>query len=409
MRDDLLVVGRARATRYAAYRTIPDVGRQIPVFEIDEGGNARRLALLHAVLPEGFYVEALSSGVVSRFHKDLPYFLNDLRPAGFLGRLIPRRHPELGLPNDIQAWSANHCLVYATRYGWNLSGNLIVGDEAFRLYLANRRSPTDLVKKRSRARRFPALADDVLSSGAPGSSAAGEQPKFLVTRVPGHAPVLVKFSPPVRDRVSRRIADLLIAEHVAHRTLRAHRRAACTSEIVRGGGRVFLEVERFDRTARRGRRGLLSLTTLDAEFVGRVIGWSDTANELERLGIIDRVMATEIRWLELFGRLIANADMHFGNLSFYTRGTRISGVAPSYDMAPSLYAPQQAQLGDARFEPPLPGPDDAEIWTGAHRAALDFWRKVASHRLVSNEFKRLARVNRSRLVELRDFGGLLPK
>src|SRR5688572_9172711 len=56
--QELLVVGRARATRYAARRHIDGVGQQVPIYEIDERGDARKLATMHAIQPEGFYVAA---------------------------------------------------------------------------------------------------------------------------------------------------------------------------------------------------------------------------------------------------------------------------------------------------------------------------------------------------------------
>src|SRR5690606_493148 len=125
----------ARATRYARHRSIRDVGREIPVYEVDERGGARELCKPVAVYPEGFYVTATGEGATSRFLADLPYFLNDLRRSGFLGRLLPKRHPELILPSDVRNWSADHCLTYLTRFGWELAGNLILGDGAFRRYL----------------------------------------------------------------------------------------------------------------------------------------------------------------------------------------------------------------------------------------------------------------------------------
>src|SRR5262245_44354420 len=81
--ENILIVGRARATRYAARRNIEGVGKQVRIYEIDERAQARRLAVLHAVQPEGFHVEAATDDVESGFFRDLPYFLLDLRPAGF--------------------------------------------------------------------------------------------------------------------------------------------------------------------------------------------------------------------------------------------------------------------------------------------------------------------------------------
>jgi len=388
---DLLVAGRARSTRYAARRSVPRVGSIVPVYEIDETGGSRHLADLHAVQPGGFFVEALEPGDLDDgFCPDLPYFLHEMRPSGFLGRLIPRLYPELDAPRDISLWSGDHCLEYLTRFGWNLSGDLLVGEEAFRRHLEATLAPADAVLRKDRARRYPRLADDVLAAGPPGSSAGGEQPKFLVSLSPGPTSALVKFSPPREDALGQRIADLLVAEHLAHQILAAHGRPAARSDLVEGGGRVFLEVERFDRIAPHGRKGLLSLAALDLEFIGRARGWVDTGRELERQGRIDPPTLEEIRWVERFGQLIANTDMHLGNLSFFTRGTRLQGLAPIYDMLPMLYAPQQAQLLAPRFQPPIPSPDDAPIWSEVCRAAREFWTAVSTHPGISPAFQAIA-------------------
>ncbi len=408
--DDLLVVGRARATRYAARRSIPSVGRKVPIYEVGDGSTqAREIATLHAIQPGGFYLEARTGEAASGYFDDLPYFLHDLRPSGFLGRLIPRRHPELELPQDVRFWTADHCLKYLTRHGWNLPGNLVLGDEAFRLFLAHTREPPDLVAVDERSRIYPAWADDVLAAGVIGSSAGGEHPKFLAVRGPDLQPVLVKFSPPVQDDISQRLADLLVCEHIAHHVLGAHGKPAAKSELVTAAGRVFLEVERFDRIGVRGRLGLLPLTALDAEFVGRMGGWSDTVAELVNQKHLDEDDYRGTRWLELFGHLIANSDMHPGNLSFFTRGTRIEGLAPAYDMLPMMYAPQHGQLVDRAFNPPLPAPPDADIWSEVRMAAADFWTKVQSHTLVSEGFRRIAGVNGEAIASLRDVEGMLPK
>ena len=388
---EILVVGRARSTRYAARRSLPRVGQIVPIYEIDETGGSRQLADLHAVQPGGFFVEAKTQDdIEDGFFGDLPYFLNDLRPSGFLGRLIPRQHPELDAPQDISLWSGDHCLEYLTRYGWNLSGDLIVGEEAFRRHLEATLASPSFIPRKDRTRVYPRLADDVLSAGQPGSSAGGEQPKFLVAFAPGPTNVLVKFSPPREDALGQRIADLLVAEHLAHQILAAHGRPAARSDLIEGGGRVFLEVERFDRIAPHGRKGLLSLAALDLEFVGRAWGWVDTGRELERQGRIDPATLEEIRWVERFGQLIANTDMHLGNLSFFTRGTRLQGLAPIHDMLPMLYAPQQAQLLAPRFQPPIPSPEDAPIWSEVCRAAREFWTAVSTHPGISPAFQAIA-------------------
>jgi hypothetical protein len=407
---DVLTIGRARATRYLASREILDLGRSVPLFEVREDGTSRRLGTLHGVLPgSSFYFESLSDDAESGRHDDLPYFLEDLRPSGFLGRLVPRQHRDLAYPADIQLWTGNQCVAYLARFGWNLTGGLMAGEAAFRLYLEQTLAGRDVVEPAARPARYAALAEDVLSLGVPGSSAAGEQPKFLVSRGPGPVPVLVKFSPPLIDAVSRRVADLLIAEWYALETLRAAGHPAAAAELLEAGNRIFLEVTRFDRLPAQGRRGLLSLRALDLQFVGRASSWSDSAAHLERQRIIDAPMLAEIRWRELFGKLIANTDMHGGNLSFFTRGTRVVALAPAYDMAPALYAPAYSQLRTPPFDAPLPEAADAPHWSATCAAASQLWQAVAADARVSPEFRELAAANAGVVARARQLQRLLPE
>lgn len=389
---ELLVVGKARATRYALRREIRDVGRVVPVYEILEDGGSREALRLHAVAPQGFYVESKSDDVDSRFYADIPYFLDDMRPAGFLGRLIPSQHPELGLPADIRHWRADHTIRYWTHHGWNLPGAFIVGEAAFRQHVGQIRSPTT-VSARRREQLYPKLAVDALAAGPAGSSAGGEQPKFLVARAPGPRHLLVKFSPKLDGRVGRRYADLLVAEHLAHRVLRRHGRASPASTLIEAERRVFLEVERFDRTAHGGRVGVISLLALDAELVGQMRSWTESTARLIELGRVPLGVLESVRFLERFGALIANTDMHFGNLGFLARGERIIDVAPAYDVVPMLYAPRAGNLTDRALVAPLPEPSDARVWAAACRAATDLWNAIAEHELVSRDFRRIARAN----------------
>lgn len=409
LRDELIVVGRARSTRYALRRMIPEVGDRVPIYEIDALGQSRLLAMLHAIAPRGFYVDPAAPDVAAAFHDDLPYFLYDQRPSGFLGRFLPLRHPELELPNDVRLWSGDHCLKYLTRYGWNVSGNLIVGDAAFQRYLQNTRAPADGIDRDARHARYPQLAEDMLAAGAVGSSATGEQPKFLVTDMPGARALLVKFSPPTHSALGQRTADLLVCEHVGHGVLARHGQDAAKSSLVAAGERVFLEVERFDRLAGGGRRGMLSLSALDLEFVGHGRGWTHTSSELERQGLLDAGALQRIRWLALFGQLIANTDMHLGNLSLLTCGSRLVGLAPAYDMLPMWYAPQHGQMVERPFDPPMPTPADAALWTDVCAAAIAFWEEVAVHPQVSPGFQAIAAANRAVVTGVLDLGRKLPQ
>jgi hypothetical protein len=404
--DRLLVTGQARARRYAARRTVEGIGDQAPVYAVDPSARTRKVVTLHAVLPEGFYVESLVDDFDSSFHADLPYFLNDIRPTGFLGRHVARQHPELELPDDSRLWSGTQTLRYLGLHGWNLPGSLIVGDPALKLYLAHAARPPDVVEPRQRARRYVELAEDALSS-TPGSSAGGEQPKFLVSR-PGPISLLVKFSPPVTNAVARRQADLLVAEHLAHGILAKHGRRVARSSLFVAHDRTFLEVERFDRTPSGGRLGVLSLLALDAQFVGRLRSWSDSVQSLVERQIVPRRNLDEVRWLELFGKLIGNTDMHGGNLAFLMAGARVLELAPAYDMLPTRYAAQAGNLTNETLELEAPVPGDATVWDSASAAAVDFWSAVATARSVSAGLRRVAAENAAAVTAWRRLGALLP-
>jgi len=309
----------------------------------------------------------------------------------------------------VRNWSADQTLRYLANYGWNLSGDLIVGDTAFQRYVALAQTPQNVVSVRTRKRRYPILASDALAAGAPGSSAGGEQPKFLATKMPPGSSVLVKFSPPRSSALAQRISDLLVAEHLALRVLSDHGKSASKSELVDSKAQTFLEVERFDRFPSGGRSGVLSLLALDAEFVGRMRNWTDSAERLAELGVLPRQFVTDVAWLELFGHLIANTDMHSGNLSFTTRGNRILALAPVYDMGPAQYAGLQGHLTSVVFRPPAPTPAMAGIWDSASRAALEFWRRVSQSGTISAPFKRIASQNAERVEAFRASARLLPQ
>lgn len=387
--DDIFSVGRARKTLYALKRTISEVGLQIAVYQIDEAGKTSKMGDLQALHPRGFYFNA--------FFDDLPYFMDDLRPNGFLGRLIPSMHPDLNLPKNIADWSANECLKYLTRYGCDLIGNLIIGDDAFGRYLDQKNAGPQVMQRSRRDHDYPKRAVEVMRYGDPGSSAGGEQPKFSAVLGPDMTPVLVKFSPRVESAVSQRQADLLVCESISLGILNQYGQSAATSTLILGDDRVFLESERFDRVGSLGRKGIISLAALDNEFVGKRGSWTATAGELLEQRRIDRDALNAVRWRELFGHLIGNTDMHLANISFFFQLPEIRGIAPAYDMLPMRYAPQNGQIVDRDFNPPLPKPIDVDIWKEVWTAGKDFWATVSTHDVISPDFRKIAQSNLEKL------------
>lgn len=408
LKTDILVIGKARETKYVALRKI-DNRSEFPIYEILNDGNSRHLGILYATYPQGFYFLAKTQDASSSLFPDLPYFLNDIRPTGYLGRLIPLQNQDLHLPNDIHFWTAEHCLKYLSIRGWNTIGNLIVGEKAFQLYLENCRNPQHTINSKNRKKQYPLYATEILSMGDPGSSAGGEHPKFITILLPENQHVLVKFSPPTNTDIGIRIADLLICEYIALRVLKKHGQDAADAEIISHDNRIFLEIKRFDRIGQFSRRGLISLGSLDAEFSGVGGSWSATSIALAKNKIISESLLEKIRFRELFGEYIANNDMHSFNLSFITKGQRIIDLAPAYDMTCMLFMPRNYQIIPIEFNPPLPSVEDKKIWNTVYLAAIEFWGEVLKDDRISPSFKVIARKCKDKITDLQELAGMLPK
>lgn len=396
--------GRARARRHFVQRDIPDLRQPIPLYEVrPRGEKLRRVGELRATGTRGVLV--LFDGGAPEFFEDIPWFLQSARPSGFLGRLMPQFHPELGLPDDVRLWSGDHVLRFASSVGWDLPGSFIVGDDACNRFLREVDEPSSVVDAEQRAERYPVMALDLLTFGAGGSSAAGEQPKFLTTRRIGKrlTPVLVKFSPPTTDAFGRRVADLLVAEHVALSIAGENGLVAPVSCVLSAEERLFLESERFDRDGIDHRTGQVSLESLDAEFAGTDMkSWSASVETLVTNGKITGDIVPQVRWLETFGSLIGNTDMHFGNLAFQMDCTRITSLAPVYDMLPMHYYPQSGELPlDLHTLPDL-GVEIADVAAPALNAAIEFWNRLAEDDRVSEDFQRIAAQNTKRTSGLQD-------
>lgn len=400
-KDSIIRIGRGPKTLYA-YGKPGGWGKPtIPIRYVDEHGTLHHAATLYPLSPQGYYLESHTETLSTKIHEYLPYIFADLRPSGFLGRLVPRLYPELEFPHDISVWTDDHCLVYLSRCGSDLIGNFIIGEKSGDDYLINRIKRPDAVDASLRKKFYPRMASLVLSQGIPGSSAAGEHPKFLatLTKKGGYLSVVVKFSPPIVDALSLRVADLLICEHIVHEVLRKHGKTAPQSSLIKGGDRLFLEIERFDRNISGGRRGIISLAALDLEFVGQLRSWSETAKSLFEKKMINQVDYENIVWLDVFGKLIGNSDRHHGNISFFCIGEKIAGLTPVYDMLPMMYAPQQNQLINRIFDPTPANLDEIPVWNDALATAHDFWVQVGQHSMISDEFKKLTAHNGSILIK----------
>ncbi len=73
---------------------------------------------------------------------------------------------------------------------------------------------------------------------------------------------------------------------------------------------MFLESIRFDRHAKHGRSSMLSLKSIDAEFVGSGESWVSSLTGLYKMKLLSEQDLFNGQCLWLFGRLINNTDMH---------------------------------------------------------------------------------------------------
>ncbi len=408
--DDLVTAGRARRARHACRRPLRGDGTALPIYEVDADGRADRVSLLDLVQPEGACAPLAETGWPvpegSRdgWWKGLPYPLYDMRPQGYLGRRFAlAEHQALGVPVNLERWNDDDIVWALAQRGADTCGNLILGDRSLERWQAARLAEEEPLAARGLAKAYAALAEQAVGAGVPGASAAGEFPKFTALReLKGSATphVLVKFSGADRGSATvQRWSDLLVCEHLALRALaQVEGMAAATSRLFEQGGRSFLEVERFDRHGRHGRSRLVSLATLDAAGLGDGSGdWTRQAARFRQAALLPAQDVARIERLWWFGHLIANSDMHAGNLSFRPVGGRLA-LAPAYDMLPMLYAPLPGgELPRPAFEPPLPLPPQRAPWLVACGAALGFWAAVSADARVSEGFRAIAAANRDRL------------
>lgn len=390
--DAVIRVGQARSAIYLATRTVGGRSR-FPLYRVTTDGRLVDVGELWPTHPEG-YVVRLANGDC-RHYEGLPWWLADMRPQGFLGRAwVHSRARGLGLPSDLTMWSDDHTLIALATGEHDVPGNLLVGENSRAAWLAYQ--PV-VISAANRVQEYPRLATQAMAGELVGSSAGGEQPKF-VANIDGQ-PVIVKFSSAQDNAVSRRWRDLLLAEHLALQLLASHGIAAAESELLDADRQRFLQVRRFDRTSGGGRHGLVSLLSLDASFVGLGNGnWPEMTYRLMRerseysgAHVITPEAHEQASRLFAFGSLIGNSDMHAGNIAFYHHGELPLLLAPIYDMLPMAFAPRA--IGEMRNELPgfrLPALPTAAIWREMMPLARAFWRRMAEDERCSAEFSAIA-------------------
>ena len=379
MPGEIVIWGAARSTRYAlrdTFRGLPDM----PVYRVNAAGQIEPLGQLIPVRPNGFVMR--NSDSEATYSEGLPWWLSDMRPQGFIGHAYGRLHATgLGLPPDVRHWSDTDALRALLLHGGDAVGNLLLGDLA-RDWFVN--APAPLMVD---SNDYPRFAEQALTAGDTWSWAGGEQPKFCTYS--GRSHVLVKFTVPGDNPITARWRDLLLAEHLALETLAAGGVSAALSRVVDIGAQRFLELERFDRVGTLGRHALLSLASLDGEFVGNATAqWPVVAAELARQKVITAQAHADVALLFAFGTLIGNTDMHAGNLSFVSDQGSPYALSPAYDMLPMTFSPTTGgAVRDTASTAYLHPAVDGATWRAARGLAQEFLARVGDDARFSAAFQ----------------------
>ncbi len=405
----VVTLGRARATCYAISRNVRGVGSIFPIYKVTEAGDVRQFGSLTALQGGQYWWEP--KGQTGEIFDHLPWFIQDMRPDGFMGRTFAHSiSAELGIPERLKDWNDDHVLIALAHRGEDCMGNLILGEESLERYLQGARQTVGAINSSERVATYPDLVREAMAGDPPGSLVGGEQPKFaaLVIEDEELRHVLVKFSPSTQFASGRRWADLLICEQIALQIIAERGIGAAKSEIIESNDRVMLEVTRFDRCSQLGRLPMISLEAVDNEYFGELDNWIAAAARLESSGRLAADDANRLRWLVVFGNLTANTDQHFGNISLLIDNAgRSFTLAPAYDVPPMLYRPQETEVPERTFNPKPPQAVALEQWHDAQQWAVRFWRAAAEDQRISRGFRSICEQNLKTVQGLLDGPQLL--
>ena len=412
-RREILKIGKGSRTRYAARREVSGLGDTWNIFRVGSTGTPQSFAKLYAIfgedareefavvfeknVPETLVKALCGDEFRDGIFPDLPWFLLDHRPQGFIGRGIAATLVPLNFSPKIENWRSETILRYWLGFGDDIAGSLIIGDAMREKFLSAGASGThQIIPKNERATAYPANATQAQNSVSVFSSAAGEQPKFIATVTDAQKSVrscIVKFSGEISTAVGRREADLLVAEKIASDILADAGFPVPHTEIIFAKNRCFLESARIDRVGERGRVFTFSLNAIDAAFIGsEATSWADSVGRGVEFGLFSDETLARVRELQDFGNAIGNTDMHFGNLSFKLHNDALPfALAPVYDMNPAIYAPRRNEtelFSDALAVIPASN--------RAQELAARFWEKVSTDARISENFRQIATQNFSK-------------
>jgi hypothetical protein len=365
-------MGAARSTRYALKKDILGLPaeHELSWNGPDATGNMPwrwgRITYLY-----GNYLQVRSGRHEWLSQGKLPWFLTPIRPQGFLGRELARANPSF--PANPEQWTLAEVLHSAINQIRDPSGAFFFNDVETSAWSA----PEDAEELGA---AYDLLANRVGAGLPAGSSAAGEQPKFIAHRG-SVGKFIVKFTPPRGTPFGERWHALLSLEKLALDTLQAHGIASARSELIQTAKRSYLQSERFDRGAQYSMQHVVAIAALHDEFVGGPWqNWLHTSEALAKKGLIKQDELQQIARIFAFGHYIGNTDMHSGNLSFFVDDviTPKIRLAPVYDMLPMMWRPDPHYgLSDSPVRQQFMPASFAQEQAQAREWAIEFWEQAA--------------------------------
>lgn len=368
-------IGAARSTRYALKKDILGWPAVQAIGLTGSEGSSKTWGTLTHLHPNQTLTKAQGGEWLTAKDR-LPWFLTPLRPQGFLGRQYARARADF--PQDPESWSLEQTLYIITQHAHNPPG-------AFELGQIGQGRIVDEVGAviADRLIQYDATAAHAGQTLPAGSSAGGEQPKFLseYSGFESWQHCIVKFTPPQGTPFGERWRALLSLEQLASQILAKHGMAAAKANLLHSTQRTYLESVRFDRIGIEGKQHVVAIAALHDEFVkGSWTNWLTTSEALAKLGMITAQELSAIASIFAFGHYIGNTDMHSGNLAFFVDDVIKPKIhlAPVYDMLPMMWKPDphqglsdspvRKQFMQAGFELEK---EQARTW------AIEFWERAA--------------------------------
>jgi hypothetical protein len=129
----VLRLGAGPAIHYA----LRDTSRSqlaVPVYRVSDAGQIRELGRLLPVRPEGFVMQQADG--VCLHSAGLPWWLDDMRPQGYLGRAYARPMPTAWACPPIRNTGAMPKSARLAGAWHDVIGNLLIGDAARQHFLS---------------------------------------------------------------------------------------------------------------------------------------------------------------------------------------------------------------------------------------------------------------------------------